>query len=238
MQSPQRMFTVFVALTLWWQQGQTYLRVLLGFLVLVAVPLSVPLGSVPTTSHRLTLLNRVVKEEKVDASEFANNAFLDKFLPVSEKLGIEAGFILQEHEAGTLNAWLVKQSISRGIRWLGKHPIRDCAILRQILGRFPFGADDNGKISTCNECVQSDMDSVVALLKERVPGYVPAKDEYNGLVEDVLANWEYIWNEAIVYNVLATIVYTNEPKKDFGWYDGLKLLHLVDFAAWQQWCDA
>ena len=74
------------------------------------------------------LLNRVVKEEKVDASEFANNAFLDKFLPVSEKLGIEAGFILQEHEAGTLNAWLVKQSISRGIRWLGNHPIRDCAI--------------------------------------------------------------------------------------------------------------
>ena len=139
------------------------------------------------------LLNRVVKEEKVDASEFANNAFLDKFLPVSEKLGIEAGFILQEHEAGTLNAWLVKQSISRGIRWLGKHPIRDCAILRQILGRFPFGADDNGKISTCNECVQSDMDSVVALLKERVPGYVPSKDEYNGLVEDALANWEYIW---------------------------------------------
>ena len=188
------------------------------------------------------LLNRVVKEEKVDASEFANNAFLDKFLPVSEKLGIEAGFILQEHEAGTLNAWLVKQSISRGIRWLGKHPIRDCAILRQLLGRVPVGADDNGKIATCNECVQSDMDSVVALLKERVPGYVPghapAKDEYNGLVEDDLANREYIWNEAIVYNVLATIVYTNEPKKDFGWYDGLKLLHLVDFAAWQQWCDA
>lgn len=76
------------------------------------------------------LLNRVVKEEKVDASEFANSAFLDKFLPVSEKLGIEAGFILQEHEAGTLNAWLVKQCISRGIRWLGNHPIRDCAILK------------------------------------------------------------------------------------------------------------
>ena len=170
------------------------------------------------------LLNRVVKEEKVDASEFANSAFLDKFLPVSEKLGIEAGFILQ--------------CISRGIRWLGNHPIRDCAILKQILVRFPFSAKDNGKISTCNECVQSDMDSVVALLKERVPGYVPSKDEYNGLVEDVLANWKYIWNEAIVYNVLATIVYTNEPKKDFDWYDGLKLLHLIDFAAWQQWCDA
>ena len=184
------------------------------------------------------LLNRVVKEEKVDASEFANSAFLDKFLPVSEKLGIEAGFILQEHEAGTLDAWLVKQCISRGIRWLGNHPIRDCAILKQILVRFPFSAKDNGKISTCNECVQSDMDSVVALLKERVPGYVPSKDEYNGLVEDVLANWKYIWNEAIVYNVLATIVYTNEPKKDFEWYDGLKLLHLIDFAAWQQWCDA
>lgn len=154
------------------------------------------------------LLNRVVKEEKVDASEFANSAFLDKFLPVSEKLGIEAGFILQEHEAGTLDAWLVKQCISRGIRWLGNHPIRDCAILKQILVRFPFSAKDNGKISTCNECVQSDMDSVVALLKERVPGYVPSKDEYNGLVEDVLANWKYIWNEAIVYNVLATIVCT------------------------------
>ena len=50
-------------------------------------------------------------------------------------------------------------------------------------------------------------------------------------LEDVLANWEYIWDEAIVYNVLSTIVYTNEPKKDFDWYDGLKLLHLIDFAA-------
>lgn len=126
------------------------------------------------------LLNRVVKEEKVDASEFANSAFLDKFLPVSEKLGIEAGFILQEHEAGTLDAWLVKQCISRGIRWLGNHPIRDCAILKQILVRFPFSAKDNGKISTCNECVQSDMDSVVALLKERVPGYAPLRTNTTG----------------------------------------------------------
>ena len=75
-------------------------------------------------------------------------------------------------------------------------------------------------------------------LKERVPGYVPTKNGYDGLVEDVLANWEYIWDEAIVYNVMSTIVYTNEPKKDFDWYDGLKLLHLIDFAAWQQWCDA
>ena len=116
--------------------------------------------------------------------------------------------------------------------------VSDCAILKQILGHFPFDTKDNGKISTCNECVQSDMDSVVALLKERVSGYVSAKNGYNGLVEDVLANWEYIWNEAIVYNVLATIVYANEPKKDFDWYDGLKLLHLIDFAAWQQWCDA
>lgn len=183
------------------------------------------------------LLNRVVKEEKVDASEFANCALFDKFLPVSEKLGIEAGFILRKHEAGTLDAWLVKQSISRGIRWLGKHPIRDCTILKQIFERFPFGAKDSGKISTCNECVQLDMDKVIALLKERVPGYVTTKGEYNGLVEDVFANWKYIWNETIVYNVLSTIVYTNAPKKDFDWYDGLKLLHLMDFAAWQQWCD-
>lgn len=72
------------------------------------------------------LLNRVVKEEKVDASEFANNAFLDKFLPVSEKLGIEAGFILQEHEAGTLNAWLVKQSMH-------------CLLLHCILSRNRMG---------------------------------------------------------------------------------------------------
>ena len=34
--------------------GQIYLRVLLGFLVLGAVPLPAPLGSVPITSHKLT----------------------------------------------------------------------------------------------------------------------------------------------------------------------------------------
>ncbi len=61
------------------------------------------------------------------------------------------------------------------------------------------------------------MDSVVALLKERVSGYVSAKNGYNGLVEDVLCKLGVHLNEAIVYNVLATIVYANELEKDFDW---------------------
>lgn len=180
------------------------------------------------------LLNRAIKEENVSASEFANGAILNHFLPMSETLGIEARFILQEHEAGELDGWLVKQSISRGVHWLGKHPIRDCTILKMIFERFPFGAEDNGEIPICNEYVQAEMDKVVVLLNERVFGYVPSKR----LVEDVLANWEYIWNETVVYSVLAAIVYTSDPKKEFDWYDGLKLLRLIDSAAWQQWCDA
>ena len=184
------------------------------------------------------LLHRAVREEKVSASYFANGAIFSQFLPVSTELGIESRFIIQEHDAGKLNAWLVKQCISRGIRWLGKHPIHDCTILKAIFERFPFGAKDNGTISTCNECVRAEMDKVLSMLRERVPGYVPSKDGYDGLAEDVLANWEYVWQEMVVYSVLSTIVYTYDPKKDFDWYDGLKVLHFIDLAAWQQWCDA
>ena len=184
------------------------------------------------------LLNRVVKEEKVDASEFVNSAIFDDFLPVSPTLENETAYILQEKDKGTLTAWMIKQCISRGMKWMGKYPTKDPVILEWILSHFPFRATDTGKITTCNDYIQSEMDMVFSMLKERVPDYIHSKDKYNGFVTDVLDNWQCIWQEAAVYDVLAALVYNNDPKQDFDWYDGLNVLYLIDRAAWRQWCDA
>lgn len=183
------------------------------------------------------LLNRVSKEKQMSANDLVNDAIFDMLFPKSGKLQIEASFILQKHEAGTLNAWLVKQSIARGIRWLATHPIQDRTILVQILDRFSCCADDSGKISTCHKWVLEEMDKVISMLKERVPGYIPSQDKYNRLAKDILINWRCIWREEAVYSVLSTIVFANDPKKDFDWYDGLKFLYLIDLAAWKQACD-
>lgn len=193
---------------------------------------------VKLTAMSDTLLTRVETDDEIPVGDFVNSAILMQFLPIAEPLRIESLFLMQEMEAGRLDAWDVKQCISRGVRWLKTHPVKDSNIIKWIFDQFPFGANETGEISTCNEYVQAEMDMAYKLLKERVSDYEKSKGGYDGLVVDILANWECLWQESVVYDVLATIVYNQEPKQDFDWYDGVNVLYVIDRAAWRQWCDA
>ena len=194
------------------------------------------------TVENSELLNRVAKEKYATANDWVNAALVNAFLPVSAELNIESRYIFQKHENGykadSPNEDVAKECISRGIRWLGKHPIQNASILELILARFPFGVEEDGEISTCNDYVRAEMDRVYDLLKERVPGYTKSKGGYDGLVVDIFANWVHLWQERVVYDVLQTIVYNHDPKQPFDWFDGLNALYSIDRAAWYQWCDA
>ena len=82
----------------------------------------------------------------------------------------------------------------------------------QILERFPFGAEDNGKISTCNECVQSDMDRVVALLKEKC---------FRELGIDIFQ--ELYQKNARWYKAVTLVYYADMPQKEVAKRMGITL---------------
>lgn len=193
------------------------------------------------TDENIGLLNALAKNG-VKESDRVNEAIFESFLPVSLKLSIEARYIFDEHEKGyetdEPSHMIARECISRGIKWLEKHPIQNVIILEMIFGRFPFGRGENGKISTCNRFVKAEMDKIYDLLKERVPGYVKSKGGYDGLVVDMFDNWGQIWQEPVVYDVLSAIVYNSDPKWAFTWVDGLDALYGIDRAAWRQWSDA
>ena len=70
-----------------------------------------------------TLIALATKLYGLKIGELINIALKNEFLPVTEPFRTEAAFILQCNANGTLDAWEIKQSMSRGIRALGTRPV-------------------------------------------------------------------------------------------------------------------
>lgn len=164
-----------------------------------------------------------------------NTAINNAYLPAAPFLRVEALYILDRHINNECESWEIKQSISRGINWLGSHPISDNTVLVDIFSKYAFGPyAPSGPISG-NDYVCGQFDQTVKLLRERVPDYAPSAYGYDGLVTDILENWASIWRDRVVYEVLSAIVFTKEPYKPFDWFEGLSFLRTIDAVAWQQW---
>ena len=164
-----------------------------------------------------------------------NTAINDAYLPISPTLLLEAKYTLDMHLKNESDPWEIKQSISRGITWLGSHPINDNAILIDVFSKYAFGANAPSGPIDGNDYVRGQFDQVLNLLYERIPDYAPSASGYDGLVADILENWSSLWHEKVVYDVLSAIVFTKEPYKPFDWFEGMRILHTIDSVAWQQW---
>lgn len=164
-----------------------------------------------------------------------NTAINDAYLPTAPSLRVEALYILDRHIKNVCEPWTIKQSISRGINWLGSHPISDNAVLVDIFSKYAFGpCAPSGPISG-NDYVCGQFDQAVKLLRERVPDYAPSASGYDGLVTDILENWASLWKDRVAYEVLSAIVFTKEPYEPFDWFEGVNFLRTIDAVAWQQW---
>lgn len=188
-----------------------------------------------STKESDDLISAAVQHTGQKIGSTINTAISNAHLPTSPTLLLEAQYTLDRHLKNESDPWEIKQSISRGISWLGSHPISDNAILIDVFSKYVFGANAPSGPLDGNEYVRSLFDQVLALLRERVPDYTPSATGYDGLVADILDNWASVWRERVVYEVLSSIVFTKEPYMPFDWFECVTILRAMDGVAWQQW---
>lgn len=177
------------------------------------------------------LMNEYTSKSGVKIGKFYNNAVYCWFLPESQTLNVEANYILQQAEAGTLDDWTLKQSISRGITWLAQYPIKDCSILKSILLHFTCAPYMEKQKDPRNDYVKKMFNDAEEKIKEYDPNYSAFNPCLANFGEDICNHWDNIWNEKIMYDVISSIVFLCEPQKPITWYEGIMFLKSIENSA-------
>lgn len=176
------------------------------------------------------LIKEYTKKSGVTIAKLLNNAVLCWFLPTASTLSVEARFLLQQAALNDLEPWVIKQSISRGITWLGKYPIENAELLRSIILHFTCSPWDSHPGEKANDHVNSMFLEIISKIKETEPDYnhTPRHPYLGNFGEDILDRWQILWNDKATYDVLSAIVYTEEPKKPFTWYEAVCILKSLE----------
>lgn len=154
-----------------------------------------------------TLIALATKLYGLKIGELINIALKNEFLPVTEPFRTEAAFILQCNANGALDAWEIKQSMSRGIRALGTRPVYDSERLQGIFARYHLHEKhDNCSIANDEALWESAVEVYEALGKPVLSDC--SKLDGARLVDDIFADWDTLWFEKAVYDVLATLACT------------------------------
>lgn len=177
------------------------------------------------------LMNEYTSRSGIKIGKFYNSAIYHWFLPESQVLNVEASYILQQAENGKLDQWELKQSISRGVRWLSQYPIKDCSILKAILLHFTCAPYMNKQTDPRNDHVKKMFDDAEEKLKKYDPDYSAYNPSIANFGEDICKHWDNVWNEKIMYDVISSIVYLCEPQKPITWYDGINFLKNIEESA-------
>lgn len=166
--------------------------------------------------------------------ELINQSIKNEFLPVTEPFRTEADFILQRYAAGNLDAWHIKQSMSRGIRALGNHPAYDSERLRGFFTRYNLHELGEKCIFQADDILWDSISNVYVLLGSPLSSDT---DRISGayLIDRIFANWGTLWSEKAVYDVLATVAFRYEPSHPFDWYEGILFLSGIEHDALKQW---
>ena len=156
--------------------------------------------------------------------DIINMAIKNEFLPMTEPFRTEATFILQCRAENKLDAWEIKQSMTRGIRALGTRPVYDA-----------YRKAGYCTITENDALLESAVEVYELLGKQISTGGI---NKINGarLVDDIFAEWEVLWGEKAVYDVMAALAFRCEPSLPFSWFDGIQFLAGIERDAMGQWC--
>ena len=168
--------------------------------------------------------------------DIINMAIKNEFLPMTEPFRTEATFILQRHAENKFDAWEIKQSMTRGIRALGTRPVYDADRLQGFFARYHLHEDVENCTITENDALWESVVEVYSFLGKQIPAGGISKINGARLVDDIFAEWDVLWGEKAVYDVLAALAFRCEPSLPFSWFDGIQFLVGIERDAMGQWC--
>ena len=168
--------------------------------------------------------------------DIINMAIKNEFLPMTEPFRTEATFILQRHAENKLDAWEIKQSMTRGIRALGTRPVYDADRLQGFFARYHLHEDVENCTITENDALWESAIEVYSFLGKQIPAGGINKINGACLVDDIFAEWDILWGEKAVYDVLAALAFHCVPSLLFSWFDGIQFLVGIERDAMGQWC--
>ena len=131
-----------------------------------------------------TLIALATKLYGLKIGELINIALKNEFLPVTEPFG-------------TLDAWEIKQSMSRGIRALGTRPVYDSERLQGIFARYHLHEKHDSCSISNDEALWESAVEVYEVLGKPVPTDCSKLDGAR-LADDIFADWDVLWFEKAV----------------------------------------
>lgn len=159
------------------------------------------------------LIAEATKTFGLKIGDIINMAIKNQFLPITEPFRTEARFILQRHTEGALEAQEIKQSMTRGIRALGTRPVRDADRLQGFFARYHLHEDVENCTITENDALWESAVEVYNILGKQISAGGISKINGARLVDDIFAEWDTLWSEKAVYDVLAALAFRCEPTR-------------------------
>lgn len=182
------------------------------------------------------LLKEYCEVSKSKVANAINTAIYCWFLPnyVTE-LKLEANYLLQlKEENGEVSELTIRQAISRGLSWLGKHPIMDATILRNMNLNFTLPVYEKALEDTRNDYVKGMFREAENIMDNIDVSYIKHYPCWGNFGSDILDQWDKVWDKKVMYDVLSYIVFSEEAKKPISVYDAIIFLKSIEEAVIEQ----
>lgn len=114
--------------------------------------------------------------------------------------------------------------------------MRDADRLQGFFARYHLHEDVENCTITENDALWESAVEVYNILGKQISAGGISKINGARLVDDIFAEWDTLWSEKAVYDVLAALAFRCEPNQAFHWFEGMQFLTGIEHDAMGQWC--
>ena len=147
------------------------------------------------------LIEKVTKLYGLKIGEFINMAIKNELYPVTDPFRTESAFLLQSHTDGKLDAWEIKQSMSRGIRALSSRPARNAEHLQGFFAHYHFDESTKNCTIVEGDALWEPSATIYSTIGKKAPIDGSGKMDGSHLVDEIFAHWDALWGKAETYDV-------------------------------------
>ena len=174
-------------------------------------------------------INEKTKNKSATVAQICNNGIYYGYLPqFSMVLKTEAHALLQMENVGQQE---IRQSLYRGVDWLGDYHIKKSDILQYILSHYTGTIFDRPEMREDNRA-----NATMEIMRDayyRLKDLCPEEPIYEtidpvSLSEQILSCWSKVYDEKIMYKVISLAIYLSENSREFSRGEAVDILKEIE----------